>query len=103
EHLTMERYEEVPDFRHTVLVLVSGVHRGIMPAVKYARSIGDDVRAVYTEIDPAKTEQVLDRWKQWVPDVPLVVLESPYRGLVEPLIRYIDEVEGERDDDIVTV
>jgi len=103
EHLTMDRYAEAPDFRHTVLALVPGIHRGIMPAVKYARSIGDDVRAVYVEIDPAKTAQVLARWGQYFPDIPLVVLESPYRSLTEPILRYIDEVESERDDDVVTV
>ncbi len=103
EHLTMDRYSGVPDFKHTVLLVVSGLHRGIMPAVKYARSMGDDVRAVYVEIDPVKTAILLDRWHQWVPDVPLVVLESPYRSLVEPLVAYIDAVEQERDDDIVTV
>jgi len=103
DHLTMDRYVGVPDFKHTVLLVVSGLHRGIMPAVKYARSMGDDVRAVYVEIDPPKTATLLDRWHHWVPDVPLVVLESPYRSLVEPLLAYIDDVEKERDDDIITV
>jgi amino acid transporter len=102
-HLTMQRYEDVPDFRHTVLVLVGGLHRGVMPAVKYARSIGGDVRAVYVEIEPEKTPDVLQRWRNYVPDLPLVVLDSPYRALTAPLLRYIDEVEQERDDDIVTV
>jgi amino acid transporter len=103
EHLTMARYEDPGPFRNTVLLLVGGVHRGIMPAVKYARGISQDVRAVYVEIEPEKTPSVLQRWSQWVPDVPLVVVESPYRGLVEPLLRYIDEVEQERDDDVITV
>jgi amino acid transporter len=103
EHLTMTRYEDTGDFRHTVLVIVSGVHRGIMPAIKYAHSIGDDVRAVYVEIDPAKTPEMLERWNQYVPNMPVTVLESPYRSLVGPLLEYIDEVEREQSDDIVTV
>jgi hypothetical protein len=103
EHLTMSRYEDIADFRHTVLVIVSGVHRGIMPAIKYARSIGDDVRAVYVEIDPGKTQGMLERWNQYVPNLPLTVLESPYRSLVGPLLEYLDEVEREQCDDIVTV
>ena len=103
EHLTMERHSPMPRFKHTVLVPVSGVNRGIMPALEYARSIDGDIRAVYVEIDPAKTGDVLRRWAQHVPDIPLVVLDSPYRSLVEPLITYIDQVERERDDDIVTV
>lgn len=103
QHLTMDRYRPVRRFRHTVLVSVSGIHRGVMPALEYARSIGDDVRAVYVEVDPGKTAQVLERWGRWVHDIPLVVLESPYRALTEPLLEYVDRVERERDDDVVTV
>ena len=103
EHLTMEKFDEFPTFRNTVLLLVPGVHRGLMPAVQYARSIGGDVRGVYVEIEPEKTPEALKRWASRVPDIPLVVLESPYRGLVDPILRYIDEVERERQDDIVTV
>jgi len=103
QHLTMDRHEELPDFHHTVLVVVAGLHRGVMPAIKYARGMGGDVRAVYVEIEPEKTPLVLERWRTYVPDIPLVVLESPYRSLTEPLLRYIDEVEDERDDDVVTV
>ncbi|MFN3651453.1 MAG: APC family permease [Armatimonadota bacterium] len=101
--LTMERYQPPRKFRHTVLVSVPGVHRGIMPALEYARSIGGDVRGVYVEIDPARTPQALERWRKWVPDIPLVVLDSPYRALTTPLLEYIDQVERERDDDVVTV
>lgn len=103
QHLTMERFEGPKPFQHTVMVIVPGVHRGVMPALQYARSMGGSVRAVYVEVDPAKTEETLLRWKHFVPDIELVVLNSPYRALTEPLLRYIDEVERERDDDVVTV
>ena len=102
-HLTMTRHRPLPPFRHTVLLLVPGVHRGIMPAIQYAQSLGGDVRGVHVEIDADKTAAVLERWRTYVPDLPLVVLESPYRALVEPLVRYVDEVERERADDVVTV
>lgn len=101
-HLTMERYTP-RKFRHTVLVPVGGLHRGIMPALEYARSIAGDVRAVYVEIDPQKTVEMQARWGRWVDDIPLIVLESPYRSMTEPLLTYIDAVERERDDDILTV
>jgi amino acid transporter len=105
DHLTMSRYEEEEGvFRHTVLLLVPGVHRGMMPSVHYARSFGgQDVRGVYIEIDPEKTQEALLRWSVYVPDIPLVILESPYRGIIEPLLTYIDEVEREREDDVITV
>lgn len=103
EHLTMSRYEPIPQFRNTVLVMVAGLHRGIMPAIQYARSVGGDVRAVYVEIEPEKTPEILARWHRYVPDVPLVVLDSPYRALTEPIVAYVDQVEREREDDVVTV
>jgi len=106
EHLTMERYRPIPPFRHTILLLVPGLHRGVMPALEYARSIAaghGDVRGVYVEIDPLQTPQALERWTRWVKDVPLVVLDSPYRSMVSPILGYLDEVEREREDDVVTV
>jgi hypothetical protein len=74
-----------------------------MPALEYARGLSTDVRGVYVEIEPSRTGQVMERWRKWVPDIPLVVLDSPYRSLVEPLLQYVDEVERERDDDVVTL
>ncbi len=102
-HLTMERYRPVRKFKHTVLIPVGGIHRGLMPALEYARSFSTDVRAMYVEIDEAKTAATLERWGRWVQDIPLVVLDSPYRSLTEPMLTYIDQVERERDDDVVTV
>jgi hypothetical protein len=101
--LSMEGYTPPPLLRNTVVVLINNVHRGIMPALHYARSIGDDVRGVFVEIHPEKTPEVLQKWEKWVPDIPLVVLPSPYRSLTLPVMEYIDEVQAEREDDIVTV
>lgn len=90
--------------RHTAVVLVSGIHRGVLPALQYARSIApDNVTAVYVNLDPEQTEKLRARWCDWGCDVPLVVLDSPYRSLVTPLLRYIDEVDSRYTDDVVTV
>ncbi|MBI3909818.1 MAG: APC family permease [Armatimonadetes bacterium] len=101
--LSMERYQPIPRFRHTVIVLAPDVHQGIMQALAYARSISPHVRAVYVELEPEKTPRVQERWQRWVPDLPLVVLPSPYRGLVGPVLDYLEEVKAERHDDVVTV
>src|SRR5262249_17423103 len=66
-------------------------------------AICPDVRAVYIESDPAKTPAVRDKWERWGEGQSLVVLESPYRSLVQPLLAYIDEVELEREDDQIVV
>ena len=88
---------------NTVLVLVSRVHRGILDALDYARLTSEDVRAVYIETDPSKTAALKTSWNTYVPDIPLVIMESPYRSLVGPLLRYIDAVQKERSDDVVTI
>lgn len=89
--------------RNTVLVPISGVHRAVVQAVEYAKTVSPDVRAVYVNMDPAATEQLRGEWEQWGQGVPLVVLESPYRSLMEPLLEYIEQVDAERPDDFVTV
>lgn len=101
--LSLECDELPKPFHHTVLVLVPNVHRGVIPALEYARSISNEVRGVHVEIEPAETARIHEKWARWAPDIPLVVLESPYRALIEPVLRYIDEVDQERDDDVVTV
>jgi amino acid transporter len=82
--------------RHCVLLPIGGVHRGMRAALHYARMLSDDVTAVHVSLDPAETERVRERWQQWGEGVRLVILESPYRELVEPLLQYIEEVAAHR-------
>jgi amino acid transporter len=90
--------------RHTAVVLISGVHRGVVPAVQYALSIApDNVTAVYVDMDPEVTEKLKEKWKQWGSGIPLAVLASPYRSLVRPLMAYIDEIDKQYDDDVLTI
>jgi amino acid transporter len=81
-----------------VVIPVSGVHRGIIDAIAFARSISDDVTAVYVELEPGAGEHVRERWQQWWPDVPLVVLASPYRSIVGPLLEFLDQTDREHAD-----
>ena len=98
-------HKNLPDapVRNTVLVLVPGIHRGILPAINYARLLAPTFRAVYIEIEPELTPAVEGEWHKYVKDIPLIVLESPYRSLIAPLLEYIDEVTREYDDDVVTL
>jgi len=94
----------MPLRRHTAIVLVSGIHRGVLPALQYAHSIApDNATAVYVNLDAEQTAKLRERWCDWGCDVPLVVLDSPYRSLLTPLLRYIDEVDTRYNDDVVTV
>jgi amino acid transporter len=89
--------------RHVVLVPIGGIQRAVVKALRYARTLGSDVRAVYVEIDPAATESVREMWPEWGQGVDLVVLESPFRSLMEPLLEYIEEVQRQNPAGFVTV
>ena len=94
-----------PVRRLTAIVLVSGVHKGTLPALQLARSLApDNVTAVTVSLDEQQTEKIQARWREWGCEVPLVVLESPYRSLITPLLNYIDEVDGRyRDDEVLVI
>src|SRR2546430_17737671 len=81
-----------PEFQHTVLVPIGDVHRGVVRAVQYAKTLAPTatVRAVFVETDPARTAKVEEKWSKWGLGVPLVVLTSPYRSLLRPLLDYIE-------------
>jgi amino acid transporter len=89
--------------RNTVLIPISGIQRAVVSALDYAKTLSSDVRALYVNIDPAATEQLKREWAQWGDGVPLVVLESPYRSLMEPLLEYVEQVATDRPADYVTV
>ena len=90
--------------RHTVVVPVSPVpNRVVLFAVEYAKSISKDVLAVTVNVDAHNHEEVHATWKKHIEDVDLIVLDSPYRSVVMPLLRFIDEVEDLRADDKLTV
>lgn len=101
--LTLKDYEPEPLPPHTVLVLVPDVHRGVLPALEYAREISKDYRAVHIEINPVDTQRLKERWEQWGGDMPLVIIESPYRSLIGPLVEYVRQVRADHPRHLVTV
>ncbi len=81
-----------------LVIPVSGVHRGIIEAMDFALSISKDVTGIYIELEPGAGERVLKEWKCWWPDVPLVVIPSPYRSIIRPLLDYLDEDDLKHND-----
>jgi hypothetical protein len=98
-----------PDFRvrkmnHTVVVLVGSVHRGVLEALAYAKSLRPNrLMALSVVSDEDEQQRIEDSWQQYDLDVPLEILYSPYRELSRPVLRYVDELDAQRDNDIVTV
>ncbi len=82
-----------PRREERVVVPVPGLNRAVVQAVNVGRSISDDVRAVYISTDPLETTRMRDQWERQVPGVPLVIVESPYRALVGPLVAYLDVLD----------
>lgn len=95
--LSLENYGQPARLsRHRVIIPISGVHRGSLAALNYARSLSDDVTAVHVSIDSAEAERLREKWKHWGDGVRLVILESPYRTMVEPLLEYVVELAERR-------
>jgi len=82
--------------RHRVIIPVSAVHQGTLAALHYARLLSDDVTAVHVMIEPAEAEKVRQKWKKWGEGVRMVMLNSPYRLFVEPLLGYIADIAHQR-------
>ena len=81
-----------------IVVPISGVHRGMVDAIAFAQSVSKDVTAVYIEMEPGSGERIRETWKHWWPNVPLVILPSPYRSLVGPLLDFLDQTDREHND-----
>jgi hypothetical protein len=101
--LTLRGYEPEQRAHNTVVMPIGGMQRAVVEALRYAETLSDDVRAVYVDIDPKATEQIRKDWDKWGGRVTLVVLPSPYRSVMEPLLAYITQVETDRPSDYVTV
>jgi hypothetical protein len=84
--LSLEGFAGPPPMEHTVLVLVGDLHKGVVQALQYARTLSPSAKAVYVEMDPEKTRRLAEKWGKWGFGVPLVVLTSPYRLLLAPLL-----------------
>lgn len=81
-----------------VVIPISGVHRGIVDAIDLAKSMTKEITAVYIELDPGNTAHVREQWQRWFPDIPLVVLPSPYRSIVGPLLEFLDDTDRQHND-----
>jgi amino acid transporter len=89
---------------HTVVVLVGGVHRGVLEALAYARSLAPNhLVAVHVSSDEEDQERIEQRWEEFGIDVPLEIVYSPYRELTRPILRYIDELDARYENDVITV
>ncbi len=98
KRLSLENVGAIPPhrIRHRVIVPVSGIHQGSLSALHYARILSDDVTAVHVSIDPTEADKVRKKWETWGEGTRMVMLDSPYRLFLEPLLEYINEIADQR-------
>ncbi|HKY84586.1 MAG TPA: APC family permease [Anaerolineales bacterium] len=73
-----------------LVIPISGVHRGVIEAVRYAQSLSDRITAVYVETEPGAAERTRQEWERWELGIPLDIVPSPYRSIIGPLLEYLD-------------
>ncbi len=98
KHLSLEDFDGLParTSRHRVIMPISGVHQGTLVGLRYARLLSDDVTVVHVSIDAAETEKVQKKWITWGEGTRLVILDSPYRLFIEPLLKYLEGIIDSR-------
>ncbi|HKY53242.1 MAG TPA: permease, partial [Anaerolineales bacterium] len=96
--LSLEKYGEPPPYnvRHRVIVPISNVHQGALAALRYARTLSDDITALHISLEPSDTERIRRKWETWGRGTRLVIVDSPYRLFLEPLLDYIEEILASR-------
>ncbi|HEY4733192.1 MAG TPA: APC family permease [Gemmatimonadaceae bacterium] len=93
----------IAPLHHSVVVPVNGITKATAGALVYATAISDEVVAVYIEVDPRATAKVKADWDDWDIGVPLVVIPSPYRSVLRPLVEYVDSLRLVMPGELVTV
>jgi hypothetical protein len=89
---------------HTVIVLVGSVHRGVLEAIAYARSLAPNILLAVTVVsDEEEQERIERQWSERGIDIPLEIVHSPYRELTRPVLAFVDEMDARYENDIVTV
>jgi len=104
QQLSTEGLDDLRPIHNEVIVPISGIHRGVIAALEYAKSIAPHhVTAVYVNLDDETTQKLREKWEQWGSGVNLVVVASPYRSLLRPLLNYVDRVKRSSQGIVVTI
>jgi amino acid transporter len=101
--LSLDAFSPPPPMTNTVLVLVGDIHRGVIKAIQYAQTLSPNAKAVFVETDPERTRRLEEKWGRYGMGVPLIVLTSPYRSLLGPLTKYVDHLQNQGENHVVTI
>ncbi len=104
ESVTVDESYKPQRHTHTVVVLVGTVNRGVLDAIQYARELAPDrLIAVSVVTGPEEQEQLAEAWERFEVPIPVHTILSPYRELTGPVLAYLDELDADTVDDVITV
>lgn len=105
QQLTLEQYAPSPMYsRHRVFILIADVHRGSLAALKYARMLSADITAVHVSFDAEDASRIAGKWSIYGDGTRLVILDSPYRLMIEPIMTYIERIRSQQQpNEILTI
>jgi hypothetical protein len=70
----------------------------VVDAMRYAQTISDNVTGIYVELEPGDGEEVREKWQRFWPDIPLAVIDSPFRSVISPLLDFLEKTDLEHND-----
>ncbi|MEB3180774.1 MAG: hypothetical protein VKL59_17360 [Nostocaceae cyanobacterium] len=88
---------------HPAVVLVGHLNKGTVEALDYARSIADEIVAIHVDIGSTDREKLQRKWQELEADIPIVIIDSPYRSLVEPVLNFVRQFESQHPDVLSTI
>ncbi len=101
--LPPESQELDQPLRNVVVVPIARLNKPAVQALRYAQALSNDVTAVHVSTDPARTQEIEEKWATWGRGLPLTIVESPYRSLTRPLLQYLAELRRHEKAETVTV
>ncbi len=94
EQLRIDVIRDKPVIKgNTIVVPIAGITQVVKQSIGYAKSVTDNVVAVYVGFNDAEIERMEKKWDDWNPGVRLIVLRSSYRSVIRPLMKFINTVE----------
>lgn len=88
---------------HPAVVIVGQLNRGTVEALDYARTIADEIVAVHVDLSSGDREKLQEKWRNLESDIPLEIIDSPYRSVIEPLVDFVAQFEDRHQDVFTTV
>lgn len=81
--------------RQKIIIPIASLTRVVAYTIEYAKTFSPDIVVVHVAVDEEKAEKLKKKWEEYEPDIKLVILSSPYRAILNPLLEYIDEQEAQ--------